>query len=74
MIWSLSRPTSRPTPKRADRIYLIIDIDSESAGLDDALIEGQSKFDGIHVVEISVEAPALEFVKIYGRPKTASDI
>ena len=33
--------------------------------INDALIAEQSKFDGIHVVETSLEAPAFEVMKIY---------
>lgn len=63
--------------KRGGRSYVVVDMDPESARIDDALIAEQSKFDGIHVVETSLDAPALEVVKIYkiyGRLKTASDI
>ena len=51
--------------KRGGRSYVLVDMDTESARIDDALIAEQSKFDGIHVVETSLEAPALEVVKIY---------
>ena len=51
--------------KRGGRSYVLIDMDTESARIDDALIAEQSRFDGIHVVETSLEAPALEVVKIY---------
>ncbi len=51
--------------KRGGRSYVLVDMDTESARIDDALIAEQSRFDGIHVVETSLEAPALEVVKIY---------
>lgn len=51
--------------KRGERSYVLVDMDTESARIDDALIAEQSRFDGIHVVETSLEAPALEVVKIY---------
>lgn len=51
--------------KRGGRSYVLVDMDTESARIDDALIVEQSRFDGIHVVETSLEAPALEVVKIY---------
>ena len=51
--------------KRGGRSYVVVDMDPESARIDDALIAEQSKFDGIHVVETSLDAPALEVVKIY---------
>ena len=51
--------------KRGGRSYVPVDMDTESARIDDALIAEQSRFDGIHVVETSLEAPALEVVKIY---------
>ncbi|WP_418533114.1 IS1634 family transposase [Parasutterella excrementihominis] len=51
--------------KRCGRSYVLVDMDTESARIDDALIAEQSRFDGIHVVETSLEAPALEVVKIY---------
>ena len=51
--------------KRGGRSYVLVDMDTESARIDDALIAKQSRFDGIHVVETSLEAPALEVVKIY---------
>lgn len=51
--------------KRGGRSYVLVDMDTESARIDDALIAEQSRFDGIHVVETSLEVPALEVVKIY---------
>lgn len=51
--------------KRGGRSYVLVDMDTESARIDDALIAEQSRFDGIHIVETSLEAPALEVVKIY---------
>ena len=51
--------------KRGGRSYALVDMDTESARIDDALIAEQSRFDGIHIVETSLEAPALEVVKIY---------
>lgn len=51
--------------KRGGRSYVLVDMDTESARIDDALIAEQSRFDGIHLVETSLEAPALEVVKIY---------
>ena len=51
--------------KRGGRSYVVVDIDAESAKIDEALIAEQSKFDGIHVVETSLSTPALEVVKIY---------
>ena len=51
--------------KRGGRSYVLVDMDTESARIDDALIAEQSRFDGVHVVETSLEAPALEVVKIY---------
>lgn len=51
--------------KRGGRSYVLVDMDTESARIDDALIAEQSRIDGIHVVETSLEAPALEVVKIY---------
>lgn len=51
--------------KRGGRSYVLVDMDTELARIDDALIAEQSRFDGIHIVETSLEAPALEVVKIY---------
>lgn len=51
--------------KRGGRSYVLVDINVETARIDDTLIAEQSKFDGIHVVETSLTAPALEVVKIY---------
>lgn len=51
--------------KRGGRSYVLVDINAETARIDDTLIAEQSKFDGIHVVETSLTAPALEVVKIY---------
>lgn len=51
--------------KRGSRSYVVVDMDPESARIDDALIAGQSKFDGIHIVETSQKSPALEVEKIY---------
>ena len=62
----VSKPADIKTGfKRGGRSYVLVDMDTESARIDDALIAEQSRFDGIHVVETSLEAPALEVVKIY---------
>lgn len=52
--------------KRGGRSYLEIDMDSDSARLDINLINEQKKFDGIHVVETSLDAPAGKVLEIYG--------
>ena len=59
----IARATSRPALKEAAEATFVVDMDPESARIDDALIAEQSKFDGIHVVETSLDAPALEVVK-----------
>lgn len=52
--------------KRGGRSYVLVDMQTDTARLDDRLIEEQAKFDGIHVVKTSLSAPAKDVVDIYG--------
>lgn len=52
--------------KRGGRSFVLVDMELDSVRLDENLIREQSRFDGIHVVETSLDAPASEILKIYG--------
>lgn len=52
--------------KRGGRSFVIVDMQLETARLDSNLIEEQEQFDGIHVVETSLDSPAQEVLAIYG--------
>ena len=65
--WLISNPDKiKSSFKRGGRSFISIDIDGQSAELDKKLIEKQEKFDGIHVLETSLNTPAENVVKIYG--------
>lgn len=51
--------------KRGGRSFVLVDMDTDTAKIDQALIEEQAKFDGIHVVETSLNSPASEILDIY---------
>lgn len=51
--------------KRGGRGFVDINLDSSSARIDTKLIKEQEKFDGIHVIETSLNNPASEVIEIY---------
>lgn len=51
--------------KSGGRSFVLVDMDVGTARIDQALIDEQAKFDGIHVVETSLAAPASEILGIY---------
>ncbi|WP_289187590.1 hypothetical protein, partial [uncultured Parasutterella sp.] len=52
--------------KRGGRSFVIVDMQQKTAGPGSNLIEEQEQFDGIHVVETSLDSPAQEVLAIYG--------
>jgi len=52
--------------KRGRRSFVIVDMQQKTAGPGSNLIEEQEQFDGIHVVETSLDSPAQEVLAIYG--------
>lgn len=52
--------------KRGGRSFLMLDVDTDSASIDVDLVAKQELFDGIHVIETSLTAPAQEVLDIYG--------
>lgn len=51
--------------KRGGRSFILLDMDLETARINESLIAAQEQFDGIHVIETSLSSPASEVVRIY---------
>lgn len=62
----LAKPSEiKSSFKRGGRSFIQIDVQTDSARLDEQLIEEQAKFDGIHVVETSLNIAATDVVSLY---------
>lgn len=62
----LAKPSEiKASFKRGGHSFVQIDVPTETARLDEKLIEEQAKFDGIHVVETSLTSPAMDVVDLY---------